>query len=273
MRKHLMIMLIVGSFLTTPAAGLVRQSPTNPLGPGDYTFTIQSGGLTRAYDLHIPGNVSRTNPVPLVVDIHPYTATKEFQAQQSDFKTLSNANGFVVAYPQGINNQWNAGDAIFLGDPRINDVAFIRAMVAEISSRVRIDRTRVYATGHSNGSMLTHRIGCEAADLFAGIAGMSGGLQFTNFNDCRPSRPISVKIYHGYNDTVVPYFGGLGFEPIRDTFEFWVQQNRCSGAPQITTSGRNRCETYTNCANGTQVSLCSLVATHFNIYDVRALNV
>jgi poly(3-hydroxybutyrate) depolymerase len=275
MQKWLAAILAICSLMATPVSGLVQQNcPPNSLGPGDYTFTLQSGGLTRSYDLHVPNGVSSATPASLIVDIHGFTQTKEDQARRSDFKSLSNANGFLVAYPQGINNQWNAGDAIFLGDPNINDVAFIRALVADVARRVRIDHSRVYATGHSNGSMLTHRIACEAADLFAGIAGMSGGLQFSNFNDCRPSRPISVKMYHGLNDNIVPYNGGgIGFRPIRDTFDFWARTNQCSGTPQIFTNGRNKCETYTNCANGTQVSLCSLVALHNNIYDLRVLNV
>ena len=276
MRKWLASLSIICSLSASPASGLVQQScPPNLLGPGDYTFTVLSGGLSRAYDLHVPNGIKSASPPPLVVDIHGFTQTKEDQARRSDFKSLSDTNGFLVAYPQGIDNQWNAGDAIFLGNPNINDVAFIRALVADVAGKVRIDHSRVYATGHSNGSMLSHRIACEAADLFAGIAGMSGGLQFSNFGDCRPSRPISVKMYHGLNDSVVPYNGGgiLGFRPIRDTFNFWARTNQCSGAPQITSFGRNMCETYTNCANGTQVSLCSMVAMHNNIYDINALNV
>ena len=274
MRKWLATALVIWSLSAIPALGLVQQTcPPNQLRAGDYTFTIQVDGLNRTYDLHVPTGISATSPPPLIVDIHGFTQTKEDQARRSDFKSLSNTNGFLVAYPQGINNQWYAGDAIFLGDPDIDDVGFIRSLVANVASKVRINHSRVYVTGHSNGSMLTHRLACEAADIFAGIAGMSGGLQFSNFGNCQPSRPISVKMFHGLNDNVVPYNGGLGFRQIRDTFDFWAKTNKCSGTPQVTTNGRNRCETYTNCANGTRVSFCSLVAMHNNIYDVKALNV
>jgi poly(3-hydroxybutyrate) depolymerase len=276
MRKWLATILVVCSLSASPASGLVQQScPPNQLGPGDYTFSVLSGGLSRAYDLHVPNGISSASPRPLVIDIHGFTQTKEDQARRTDFKSLSDSNGFIVAYPQGIDNQWNAGDAIFLGNPNIDDVAFMRALVADVAGKVRIDHSRIYATGHSNGSMLSHRIACEAADLFAGIAGMAGGLQFSNFGDCRPSRPISVKMYHGRYDTIVPYNGGgtVGFRPIRDTFNFWRATNQCTGAPQVTRIGLNTCETYTNCANGTQVSLCSMVAMHINIYDINSLNV
>ncbi|HKX28964.1 MAG TPA: PHB depolymerase family esterase [Blastocatellia bacterium] len=274
MRKRLASLLIIWSWLAMPASSLVQPDcPPNRLGPGDYTLNLRSGGIDRVYDLHIPTGLNSAQPAPLVVDIHPYTQTKEFQARQSDFNELSRSNGFVVAHPQGIDRQWNAGDAIFLGDRDIDDVEFIRALVTEISQRVRIDHSRIYATGHSNGSMLSHRLACEAADLFAGVAGMSGGLQFRNFNNCRPARPISIKMYHGLSDQIVPYRGGRTFRPIRETFEFWAKTNRCSGAPRTTTGGLNRCETYTDCAGGTEVSLCSMVANHINIYRVRSLNV
>lgn len=275
MQKCLAILITIGMMLATPVRSLAQGScPPNQLRPGDYSMTLQVDGRNRSYDLHIPASVTSGAAVPLVVDIHGYTSNKSQQAQLSQFKTLSNRNNFIVAYPQGIRNQWNAGDAVFLGDPNIDDVGFIRALVADVAKRVRVDRSRVYATGLSNGSFLTHRLACEASDVFAAIAGMSGGLQFRNFNNCQPVRPISVAMYHGLNDSIVPYNGGgaAGFRPIRDTFEFWARTNRCSGSPQVSTSGQNMIETYTNCAAGTQVSLASLVSTHTGIYRVQAVN-
>lgn len=275
MQKLVSVFFWISLTVAMTSNGLGQQTcPANSLRPGDYTLTLQVDGRNRQYDLHIPAGVSSANAVPLVVDIHGFTSNKSQQAQLSQFKTLSNANGFVVAYPQGINDQWNAGDAIFLGDPAINDVGFIRAMVADIARRVRINRSQVYATGLSNGSFLTHRLACEASDVFAAIAGMSGGLQFRNFDACRPTRPLTVKMYHGLNDRIVPYDGGgsSGFRPIRDTFEFWARTNRCVGTPQVMVNGQNKIETYTNCAAGTQVSLASLVSSHTGIYRVAALN-
>src|SRR5262245_49476876 len=141
MQRWLTTILAIWPFLVIPGSGPAPQkcSPLS-LRPGNYTFTLHVEGqrLNRVYDLHVPAGVSRGDPMPLVVDIHAFTRNKEDQARRSGFKSLADANGFLVAYPQGINNQWNAGDAIMLGDPDIDDVAFIRAVVADVARRVRI---------------------------------------------------------------------------------------------------------------------------------------
>ena len=50
----------------------------------------------------------------------------------------------------------------------------MRAVVADVQRRYSVDPQRVYATGMSNGGMLAHRLACEAADVFAGIAAVAG---------------------------------------------------------------------------------------------------
>ena len=76
-----------------------------------------------------------------------------------------------------------------------------------ISTDFRIDRDRVFATGHSNGMIMSYRLICEAADVFVAAAGQAGTL---GVDDRRPSDPVSLRHIHGSADTNLPIDGGRG---------------------------------------------------------------
>jgi polyhydroxybutyrate depolymerase len=84
----------------------------------------------------------------------------------------------------------------------VDDVGFVRAIAASLQAQVNIDARRIYATGLSNGAILSQRLACEAADLFAAVAPVAGTL---NFSPCQPSGKISVIEFHGTADQHIPY--------------------------------------------------------------------
>ena len=58
----------------------------------------------------------------------------------------------------------------------MDDVKFVRAIVDDLASRYKIDRSQIFATGVSNGSIFCHYLAAKVADLFADIAPVIGGL-------------------------------------------------------------------------------------------------
>jgi polyhydroxybutyrate depolymerase len=146
---------------------------------------------------------------------------------------------------------------------RVDDVAFLRALVAHVRSIVTIDDRRVYAAGFSNGAMLAHRLGCDAADAFAAIAPVAGAL---GVSDCRPSQPLPVIIFHGTADERVRYEGGRPRRPgpgeggrvdppVADAVAFWARHNGCSPSPQRQARGGIVREAYARCGDDTEVVL------------------
>jgi polyhydroxybutyrate depolymerase len=145
-------------------------------------------------------------------------------------------------------------------------VGFVRALLAQLQVRVSVDPQRVFATGMSNGGMLSHRLACDAADVFKAIASVAGT---DNTVQCHPSRAISVLHIHARDDTHVLFNGGAGPDAFRDksqvtdfvsvpqTIAHWTQRNQCTGAPQrvLAVPGAS-CDVYASCAGGTQVQLC-----------------
>ena len=261
-----------------------RPGCPSPLTPGDHACALEFDGETRLYDVHVPPGYDGTSPVPLVLDVHGFGVSKTSQASVSGFKQLSDDEGFIVAYPQGLfgalNNpvapngifgpSWNAGElccgaAPFTG---VDDVGFARALVQVIAAEADIDLQRVYATGLSNGGAMSHRLACEAADVFAAVAPAAFPLAFAPLSNCQPSRPIAVLHFAGLTDGIVPYEGGElfpGLPPIpsaQESFTYWREVNGCGdGPPEETTAvGASFCETDTSCADEVQVGLCSITA-------------
>ena len=103
---------------------------------------------------------------------------------------------------------WNAGGCCgYAREARVDDVGFALRVLADLARDLPLDRTRVYATGHSNGAMMAYRLAAEAAERIAAIAPVAGAMQLASF---APSRPVPVLHVHSVDDPRALYAGGLG---------------------------------------------------------------
>ncbi len=245
-------------FLAVLGGVMFAGSASATLAPGNYTRSMVFDAQTREYDIHVPPSYDGTTPVPLVLDFHGFTATKNSQHIISGFAPLSDTKGFIVVYPQGLFNSWNAGtccgQAVAQG---IDDVGFSRALISAVAAEANIDRRRVYATGLSNGGAMTQRLACEAADAFAAAAPMAYPIPLIPLSSCQPSRPMPVLMFMGLTDQLVSYTTAA------PSFDHWRDVDGCgNGSPEQTVvSGASFCETHTVCADGVQAGLCSILST------------
>lgn len=267
------ILVMVGS------ADWIRPSPassqSSTLSPGNFTFNMTFGGQSRSFNLHVPGSYTGSAPVPLVLDLHGLGSTASQQAFISGFREKSDRAGFLVAYPQGVSNSWNAyGCCGTAYASRIDDVGFLKAVVNQIASMGNVDHSRIYITGLSNGGFMSHRTACEAADVFAAAAPVSAPLNLRDPMTCRPARPITVVQFHGLNDTTIPYDGIFGIQSAQDSLDAWHDIDGCTGsATVLNLGGSSRCETYLTCNDGAEAGLCSLDGTHILYTSQSALRI
>lgn len=233
------------------------------LAPGDSVRTLAHDGVERSYRLHVPPSYDGSTPVPLVLNFHGLGSNAAQQEFISSIVPVSDRAGFIVAHPEGLNNSFNGGICCS-GENGPDDVGFARAIVAAIAAEGAVNPRRIYVTGLSNGGAMTQRLACDAADLFAAASPMAFPLPYTDFTGCRPSRAIPVLTVMGLTDVLVTYENGP-FATAPATFAYWREIDGCTGdAPDRTeTVGQSRCETYTSCADGAQVGLCSVTANAF----------
>lgn len=246
------------SGLAIPSAGC----GVSTVGPGGHAgLTIVHGGMTRSYDLFVPPAHDGQTPVPLVVNFHGWTQTPADQAEFSQMNGTATERGFVVAYPAGIETSWNAG--LCCGGAQsqgIDDVGFARAVVAQLGTTLCVDERRVYATGHSNGAFLSHRLACEAADVFAAIGSIAGVIGIPAAA-CTPGRAVPVMHMHGTGDGIVAIGGGgvLGHPSALESTVGWVARNGCDPTSAVTVSqGDTSCQEWSGCQQGATVSMCTI---------------
>jgi polyhydroxybutyrate depolymerase len=265
MRRAPLILALLAAAVAFVFAVSLAHAQSSPDTPG----SIDVGGVTRTYVAHLP------SPLPahpgLVLWFHGHGGTGAGQMRMAHLDGPADAAGFIVVSPDGIDRSWNDGRAQTQG---ADDVAFVKALIADFSRRYAIDHRRIFATGFSNGAILTQYLGCTLASQLAAIAPVSGYLPVDDLAACHPSRPISVLEIGGRADPIVPYDGGkigyLGNDrgevlSASATIAFWAKNAHC-GAPMTTPivstvppDGTSVEQTvYQDCVAGTTVKLFSV---------------
>jgi len=252
---------------TTPAAPAPKF-----MSPGDYNLTLNSGGADRTYILHVPPSFDGSQALPLVFVLHGLGGTAESMVHSTQMNLLADQKNFFVAYlnGQGDPQGWNTGITAWLTTP-LDDVAFIRALAAQLETQLKVDTKRIYAVGFSNGAFMTHRLGAEASDLFAAVTSTEGtiGMNQPDGSVLRISTPIAplpILIIHGQNDVRIPYNGGQSDKPqvnvlsVADAVKMWTDANGCVGAPVSKTSpdGNVTFDDYQGCPGNNEVKLITI---------------
>ena len=185
-----------------------------PLAPGTHRRALVHQGRDRSYLVHLPPQADAGATLPVVVNFHGGGGNARGQRDYSRMDQLADEAGFVVVYPEGTGRldgfllTWNAGSCCgYAADHDIDDVGFIRAVLADLSSVARVDERRVYATGLSNGAMMAYRLAAEAPDLVAAIAPVAGAAPIEPVPDMRA---VGVLHIHSQDDPRALYAGGLG---------------------------------------------------------------
>jgi polyhydroxybutyrate depolymerase len=235
---------------------------------GNNRMMLEHQGRMRRYVVYVPSSLDPMVRSPLVLDFHGNTSSAAQEQNGSGWQQKADKEKFIAVFPDGVGSAWNVGNCCGQAlNEMVDDVGFAKAIVAEVSAQACIDSKRVFATGISNGAGLSHRLACEAADVFAAIAAASADLVT---DPCKPARPISELSVRGEADTLVAYAGGNTgstgwYSPgAKGTLELWKKIDECTGPIE---KRREYCETYTMCKAGVEVTLCSLPNTGHILYN------
>jgi polyhydroxybutyrate depolymerase len=205
------------------------------------TITRTLGG--RTYNVNVPAGLTGTQ-VPLLLSLHGFGSTGSQDELFTGWTPFAAAHGFIVAYPQAQPSQYGGGWDPYTANSA--DVPFLRSVVSDISSRWCVDPKHVHVDGWSNGAVMSQRVACSAADVFASSTSYGGGTPTAAgfATGCQPSRPISVGLFAGQFDFT---YAGLS----QNTSE-WRGYDACGATATHATDTYGSADTYA-CAAGTSV--------------------
>ncbi len=238
---------------------------------GNMQGSITYQGRVRTYILHTPRTYNPNRSLPLVLVFHGGYGRGRTVQRQSGFNDLADREGFVVAYPDGIDKHWNDG-RLQTTNPDVDDVGFVSALIDRLATTKNIDRSRVYATGISNGGAFTNKLACELSDKIAAFAPVASSLSVVLASSCKPSKAISIMMFNSPEDPFVPWQGGVGRGAggvklsVPQTVDWWKKHNGCSSqadkkALPVTDykdSTRVTMSSYSGCRDGSEVIFYSI---------------
>lgn len=175
-------------WMSSPGGDLrVTRDPVRDLGM-EYHYE-EIDGWMREWYVYVPQCV-RACPqtkVPLVFAMHGYTCSGEIYAGNSEWYKVADKHGFIVVHPTALYGQINMENNcinpnytplpawnVFEEDDRPNELEFFSVLLERMCNEHPADASRVFATGHSWGSLMTQMLGLAMPEKFAAIAPCSG---------------------------------------------------------------------------------------------------
>ena len=198
--------------------------------------SVVSSGEVREYFVHVPRSYDVRRPAPLVISLHGAGGWPVQQMDLTGWNALADREGFIVVYPWGANR---GGPRVWRNERRGegSDVRFISDLIDKMEKDYRIDRTRIFANGISNGGAMTFALSCTLSDRIAAF-GTVAAAHVESWSGCidQPAAPMIA--FHGMADPLTPYHGSggswLARWPLPDIPKWtakWARRNRCDSVP------------------------------------------
>ena len=235
--------------------------------PGDHTISVAVQGRVRTLILHVP--TLQVANRPLILVYHGAEDTAWNTEHETDFASVSNSSGQLVAYMQGFDNTWNEGAGHTPAEQAgVDDVAFTSAAITQLEGLVAFNHQRIAAVGFSNGALMVEYLGCRIAKSLALVVPVEGQLPASVSATCAPARAINVYEIHATGDRAIPYsggpFSGVGggttVLSAPKSVARWAKLDGCSATPKVTTPfSAIKLSKYAKCHRGVSATLRTII--------------
>jgi polyhydroxybutyrate depolymerase len=270
------VALTCGLFIASLAgAAAFRRFALGAPVAGNKSGSMEVDGRTRTYFVHLPPGYDGKTPLAVVLVLHGATESPEGVEHLSGMSVKADQANFIAVYPRGTGRAnparlptWNSGNCCgYAQQNHVDDVGFIRALIDKLEEDYAVDPKQIFVTGISNGGMMSYRLACELSDKIAAAAPVEGAQNLT----CSPSHPVSIIVFHGTADRLVPFNGGstpfqIGPKrvdtSVAETLSFWVKEDGCSTPPKHEETPALHADVYAGCAAGTGVELYAVQGGH-----------
>lgn len=238
------INIYLKSILLTFLTGIVYYSLS---AQSNIVDSIVHQDYQRKYTMHLPTGYNTSDTMPLVFFLHGGSGNMQSAQGFTFFNWVSNANKFLLCYPQAYHEIdsasyiWADGRNTGAGQAGIDDVGFLNKLLDTLISDYNIDTSRIYCCGFSNGGFMTQRMAFESNSRYAAMATLGATMDSIMYNTASPAKPIPMMYVFGTLDPFVPYNGGMVVGNanipvigIEEAVQFWVGNNVCQNAPDTT---------------------------------------
>ena len=252
-RPELLIVGIIGALLTFKAprkvlfkaimvvalANLVLLISALDTEIGNQEFADRTSiiiGADRPAELFLPATDGSGESTGILINLHGYSGDSNSQTNYTFLKESTLAAGLAYLAPDGLkdgsgNRYWNATNACCdFAQSGVNDVEYIDGLIDEISSSYKLDRSRIYLFGHSNGHFMSYQYLCTSNNQIAAIAGLAGSMD-SDPEKCL-GKSANVLHIHGNADATISYEGGSifaqSYPSVNEVVQRWSKNNQCT---------------------------------------------
>ena len=143
----------------------------------------------RIWSVYAPSDYDKNKAYPMVVVTHGFECTHDLMVKNTDFWKIAEHRKFIAVFTQALPH-----DGVNYGLPRWrsdglapkrafrmsrepdskeefqSEINYFRTVVEDVKKHYNVDASRIYCTGHSNGSIMTYGLSMEMGDVFAASA-------------------------------------------------------------------------------------------------------
>ncbi len=216
-------------------------------------------GDNAEYRVYPPPGWDGQQPLGAFVFIHGHRATATDIVNYKELVAAVHGLGFMLVAPQGLGDSWSTPGSP--GEGKRDELRTMAAMLDDLEQRFPINRSRLVASGFSQGASVVWEIACKGDGRFAAFLPIAGVWWQPMPVECSaPRRPLLH--IHGTNDPVMP----MGGRNLRDR---WKQgdvpiaiatmraNNGCEpGRSRREQRGELVCVFEEGCHSGKPVALC-----------------
>lgn len=187
-------------------------------------LSYQGVGRTVRYIRPTQGNDAAR--APAIILLHFGHGTPDRMANLTHIARLVSKAGVWVILPSAVHRHWQESP---LGQPAIDDVGYLDAVIEDAIDHHPIDPERVYMAGMSNGGFMTNRFLCAHPQRVAAAAIVASSLRTLRRRKCAAADEAAVPmlIIAGTDDPIVAYDGRYGLQSVAETFDYWLKRDGC----------------------------------------------
>lgn len=277
----------LAAFVLAASIALTLSGQTASAGSWSGPFTIEHGGLLRHFRVYTPDALVPAHPVLFRLHGGGGSMFNDGGAQR-ELEEIAEEAGMLMIAPNGVlepgrdpageDQNWNdCREGFLIPFTSEDDVGFIDQLIDWVLVRYDADPERIYATGGSNGGMMSYRLARELDDRIAAVAAFVANEP--SGDECRdPASPVPVFIANGDEDPLMPWNGGCvagaaacargEVESAIETRDAWIARNATSAVPSESIDYPNRdvrdgctvtSDLYTQGAEGAEVAFYQVV--------------